>query len=242
MILNPDNSEEEHFSFWERFNSTLNLEEIFHIYIEPNTRRNLFLINKQRRRGRRRGRNSLENENFVHGRHSFDNLLKKIQIHFLNFLIDFCNDALRIEYENSDYSFKQINYRDKERVKYNHLQNLKQYSIRDILNLDISQKYLSLRADHNRILLEKIESSSIWLDALFQMNFLQLFKYYYNDEKPLNKIYFKEREIFLSPKTKTFYCLLEKNKNLKNEIIEVAKRCYLEEINNIFSIEKNQSS
>ena len=74
------------------------------------------------------------------------------------------------------------------------------------------------------------------------MNFLQLFKYYYNDEKPLNKIYFKEREIFLSPKTKTFYCLLEKNKNLKNEIIEVAKRCYLEEINNIFSIEKNQSS
>ena len=74
------------------------------------------------------------------------------------------------------------------------------------------------------------------------MNFLQLFKYYYNDGKPLNKIYFKEREIFLSPKTKPFYCLLEKNKNLKSEIIEVAKRCYLEEKNNTFSIEKSKNS
>ena len=64
------------------------------------------------------------------------------------------------------------------------------------------------------------------------MNYLQLFKYYYNDGKPLNKIYFMEREIFLTPKTKSFYCLLEKNKTLKWEILQVVKSNYLEENNN----------
>ena len=231
MIFNADNSEEEYFSVSERFNWTKTLEEIAPIYIMPNTRNNLFLINKKIKRGRKT-RNSFENRHFVHGRDSFDNLLKKIQVHFLSFLIDFCNDAMRTEYENLDYSFKQINYRNKENVKYNNLQRLKQYSIRDILYLDISKKYKNYGRDQNRILLEKIESSSIWLDGLFQMNYLQLFKYYYNDGKPLNKIFFKEREIILSPKTKSFYCLLEKNKNLKSKIIEIAKRCYLKEDNN----------
>ena len=202
----------------------------------PDTQKNLFSI-----KSHKRGRKTHKNGPIIHRSDSFDNLLRKIQVHFLNFLIDFCNDALRTEYDNFD-SFKQINYRYKERINCSHLKLLKQYSIRDILNIDISEKYKTLRAEQNRILCEKIESSSIWLDALFQMNFLQLFKYYYNDGKPLNKIYFKEREIFLSPKTKPFYCLLEKNKNLKYEIIEVVKICYLKENNNIFSIEKNQSS
>ena len=194
----------------------------------PDTQKNLFSIESHKRRGRK----TYKNGPIIHRSDSFDNLLRKIQVHFLNFLIDFCNDALKTEYENSDYSFKQIKYKVKEEIKYSYLKNLKHCSIEDILNFDISSKYLSLDRNHNKKLLEKIESSSIWLYNLFQMNYLQLFKYYYNDGKPLNKIYFMEREIFLTPKTKSFYCLLEKNLNLKNEIIGVAKRCYLEEDNN----------
>ena len=195
----------------------------------PDTQKNLFSIESHKRRGKLR----LKNGPIIHRSDSFDNLLRKIQVHFLNFLIDFCNDALKTEYENSDYSFKQIKYyKVKQEIKYSYLKNLKHCSIKDILNFDISLKYLNFDRKHNKKLLEKIESSSIWLYNLFQMNYLQLFKYYYNDGKPLNKIYFMEREIFLTPKTKSFYCLLEKNLNLKNEIIGVAKRCYLEEDNN----------
>ena len=194
----------------------------------PDTQKNLFSIESHKRRGRKTHKNGP----IIHRSDSFDNLLRKIQVHFLNFLIDFCNDALKTEYENSDYSFKQINYKVKEEIEYSYLKNLKHCSIKDILNFDISSKYLNFERKHNKKLLENIESSSIWLYNLFQMNYLQLFKYYYNDGKPLNKIYFMEREIFLTPKTKSFYCLLEKNLNLKNEIIGVAKRCYLEEDNN----------
>ena len=194
----------------------------------PDTQKNLFSIESHKRRGRKTHKNGP----IIHRSDSFDNLLRKIQVHFLNFLIDFCNDALKTEYENSDYSFKQINYKVKEEIEYSYLKNLKHCSIKDILNFDISSKYLNFERKHNKKLLENIESSSIWLYNLFQMNYLQLFKYYYNDGKPLNKIYFMEREIFLTPKTKSFYCLLEKNRNLKKEIIEIAKRCYFKEDNN----------
>ena len=98
----------------------------------PDTQKNLFSIESHKRRGRKTHKNGP----IIHRSDSFDNLLRKIQVHFLNFLIDFCNDALRTEYENFD-SFKQINFRYKERVNYNHLKRLKQYSIRDILNLKI---------------------------------------------------------------------------------------------------------
>ena len=195
----------------------------------PDTQKNLFSIESHKRRGRLRHKNGP----IIHRSDSFDNLLRKIQVHFLNFLIDFCNDALKTEYENSDYSFKQIKYyRVKQEIKYSYLKNLKHCSIKDILNFDISLKYLNFDRKHNKKLLEKIESSSIWLYNLFQMNYLQLFKYYYNDGKPLNKIYFMEREIFFTPNTKSFYCLLEKNKTLKWEILQVAKSNYLEENNN----------
>ena len=59
------------------------------------------------------------------------------------------------------------------------------------------------------------------------MNSLKLFKYYYNKEKPLNKISFENKEIFLSPRAKTFYDLLEKNKDTREEIIEVTKKYFL---------------
>ena len=61
------------------------------------------------------------------------------------------------------------------------------------------------------------------------MNSLKLFKYYYNKEKPLNKIKFENKEIYLSLGTKTFYDLLEKNKDSQEEIIEVAKKRFLDE-------------
>ena len=57
-------------------------------------------------------------------------------------------------------------------------------------------------------MLSKFEGT--WLDKLFEMNYLELFKYYYNNGKPLNKIVFENKGIILSSKTKSFYYLLEK--------------------------------
>ena len=60
--------------------------------------------------------------------------------------------------------------------------------IKDLLNLKISDKCKTYDKDYNQKLLEKIESA--WLNKLFSMNYLEMFKYYYNNEKPLKKIVF----------------------------------------------------
>ena len=161
-------------------------------------------------------------------RYNISNLPRKIKSHFIRFLIDFCNDALEEE------NIKIVNYLNFNNfvlpniyIIWNRNFNFKEKTIRDILKLDTSYKYGIFGIDINRKLLEEIELLTPRLTNLFQMNSLKLFKYYYNKEKPLNKISFENKEIFLSPRAKTFYDLLEKNKDTREEIIEVTKKYFL---------------
>ena len=188
---------------------------------------NIFTVYKSHKRGRYCRK---ENKYEVHGSDSWDNIERKIQVHFLTFLINFCNDALKTEYEHSKYTFKQINYSNKTNVSHNYIKHLKGCNIKDILNLEISLKYKNYQRNANKDLLNKVESSD-WLDKLFQMNWIELFNYYYNNEKPLNKIIFENKEIFLSYETKSFYFLLKKYKNLRQKIIDIAKNVYLNDSN-----------
>ena len=192
-----------------------------------NEQKNIFTAYKSHKRGRYCRK---ENKYEVHGSDSWDNIERKIQVHFLTFLINFCNDALKAEYEHSKYTFKQINYSNKTNVSHNYIKHLKGCNIKDILNLKISDKYKNYQRNANNDLLNKVESSD-WLDKLFQMNFIELFNYYYNNEKPLNKIIFENKEIFLSYETKSFYFLLKKYKNLRQKIVGVAKNVYLNDSN-----------
>ena len=176
------------------------------------------------KRGRKRLK--MENKKAIHGSNNFDNIQRKIQVHFLSFLINFCNDALKTEYTQFRHSFKQINYKSKTTVNFNHTSFLKKSSIKDLLILEISEKYSTYNKFENKKLLDKIILKSKWLNDLFEMNYLKLFDYYYNKEEPLYKIIFENKEILLSSKTKSFYYLLEKNQDLKQEIIDTAKLVY----------------
>ena len=176
------------------------------------------------KRGRKRLK--MENKKAIHGSNNFDNIQRKIQVHFLSFLINFCNDALKTEYTQFRHTFKQINYKSKTTVNFNHTSFLKKSSIKDLLNLEISEKYSTYNKFENKKLLDKIILKSKWLNDLFEMNYLKLFDYYYNKEEPLYKIIFENKEILLSSKTKSFYYLLEKNQDLKQEIIDTAKLVY----------------
>ena len=176
------------------------------------------------KRGRKRLK--MENKKAIHGSNNFDNIQRKIQVHFLSFLINFCNDALKTEYTQFRHTFKQINYKSKTTVNFNHTSFLKKSSIKDLLNLEISEKYLKYNKFENKKLLDKIILKSKWLNDLFEMNYLKLFDYYYNKEEPLYKIIFENKLILLSSKTKSFYYLLEKNQDLKQEIIDTAKLVY----------------
>ena len=66
---------------------------------------------------------------------------------------------------------------------------------------------------------------------LFSMNYLEMFKYYYNDEKPLKKLVFEGKEIVLSSKTKSFSYFLDKYANLTEKIIDTTKIVYFSDEN-----------
>ena len=75
--------------------------------------RNLFITKINKKRGRIVEKNSLEKE---HGKYDFDNVLTKIQVHFINFLINLANDAINTQFNSKYYithKFKQINYKEK---------------------------------------------------------------------------------------------------------------------------------
>ena len=103
------------------------------------------------------------------------------------------------------------------------LMNSKKKAIIYFLKLDISSKYKRFKISHNKNLLqnEKIKNSQ-WLNGLFNMKYIELFNYYYNDRFPLNKLIFNNKIINISEKTKSFYYLLEKNKKIRTELINAS--------------------
>ena len=99
---------------------------------------NYFMLSKRKKRGRKaKGEN-----NKIHSKVDFDNLLTKIQVHFLTFLINVLNDALMTEFNgNVACNFKGLHYKTKRKVNYNFFLQLKSSKIKDILKMDISEKY-----------------------------------------------------------------------------------------------------
>ena len=183
--------------------------------------RNNFLVRKKTS-GRTRKKKS---EKAPHGNKSFDNIERKIQVHFLNFVISFSNDALRYYFKNSSFSFKKINQKEKIKVNFNNVSKLKKSKIKDLLNSEISVKFKNFDKNENKKLLSQLKET--WLDKLFDMNYLDLFKYYYNNkESRLDTIIFEKKKIPLTEGTKSFYDLLKKNQEIKENIVEVAKIIY----------------
>ena len=205
-------------------NSKIRLEPFFKVEKDK--------ILKDLNRGRRKKQNKsidpFETSKIkgIHGNKSFDNLERKIQVHYIRFIINFSNDALKAEKNLNRCTFKQIDTRIKETINYKQICKLRKSSIGDILQNDLSDKYKTYDKSENRKLFRKVVSSSEWLGELFKMNYLELFKYYYNKKEPLTKKMFKGKEIILSSKTKSFYYLLEKNKNLRTNLISTVNRIY----------------
>ena len=141
--------------------------------------RNNFLVRNQAR-GRKRKSNS---DNPTHGKDRFDNVQRKLQVHFINFITNFCNDAIRYYLKTSSFSFKNINKKSKIEVNFNNVSKLKKCSIKDLLNSEISTKYKNWDKNENKKLLLKLKGTC--LDELLEMNYLDLFKLYYNNNKEI---------------------------------------------------------
>ena len=118
--------------------------------------------------------------------------------------------------------------------------------------MEISKKYREYEKDNNiqvyYFLCDKANKNEKlrWIINFFEMNYLDFFENYYYTDKRRNYFSFQNNKINFSEKTKSFYNLLEKNRNnpeIQECLIRISKR-YLKRIKQpsqkIFLITKTQ--
>ena len=240
--LNDNNN----LSFTENDNSSLSLMNDIFLEELPNTglsyncncnSQQLFRIDKKRKRGRYIMKSKSNINRRIHDCNSVDNILRKVQVHFLSYIISFTNDLIKTFSPYQNLEFKNIDYRIKSNIGNDHVKKLKQKKIRDILQLPISWKYLRIFRDTNKSIFQEVSSLLPFLNDYFNMTYLEVFnKFYIKSEKVIN---FEGKNIYLSEKTKVFSDLLEKNKSIAGKIQILVENNFVKKKNkNLFIIQK----
>lgn len=191
-----------------------------------------FKIIKKNKHGKEGTKNLLGKK--IHSSTSNDNILCKMHIHFLKFLVNLANDAIKSiigKKEKTNLKFAHIKHEIKIKMSITNLKKLMKNPINSILQMDISSKYrkLSLEKDYNKNVYKKAVILSDWLKKLFDMNYLDAFKLYYNDFQPLKIFVFEGKEIKISKNTESFCCLYNKEiiEEIKLKLKNIAKDYYL---------------
>jgi hypothetical protein len=158
-----------------------------------------------------------------HDKNSDDNLLRKIHLHFFDFIVLFMNNILQI------FKFKQefllLDPKYKENVNHKFVNDLKQSQIKEIIVQKIRKKYKKKPLNTNEEIYKKIKDNEI-IDKILSINILDLFKLYYKSNKNINLEQFGINKSFtLSDKVKMFKDLLIKNKSKGELHIKNIQRC-----------------
>jgi hypothetical protein len=173
------------------------------------------LLSKKKGRGRKR--QIINSENIkVHDKFSTDNLLRKIQVHYLSFIIAFLNEIL--EQLNFNQKFFKLDYVFKKNVNMKFVESLKQKNIGEIICNKISSKYKKDNENANQKIYEEIKNNET-LNNILSENYLQFFKkIYYKSNRIINlKEYGLDKDIFISNKVKLFEDLFKDNNASDND-------------------------
>ena len=154
------------------------------------------LTQKKRNRGRKRKKNDIKN-NEIHDKNSDDNLQRKIQVHYLSFIVSFLNVVLKeLGY---DYEFLNLENKFKIKVSNNYVKELNKKNLGEIICNKISKKYKNYNENHNKKIYEKLKDDKV-LKNIFSENYLKFVenKYYKNKRNKNMKEYGLNKEITLS--------------------------------------------
>ena len=176
---------------------------------------------------KKRGRKTNKINKKIHSSSDFDNILRKIQVHFLNFITSLLNDIIFYFLREKKF-FRNFNYDDKKNVKHDYVESLKLLDVKTLIEaIKISPKY---KSDHdiNKVKLKFLTDYS-WFKEIFYKKISDIFILYYNNREPLNIINVDGRQIKLSKSTKTFIDLIQDEDNKENaeELTKIAQFVYL---------------
>ena len=127
--------------------------------------------------------------------------------------------------------FLKFDRREKNKVSKEQMNKMKNSTIKDLLeNVKISKKYKQYNEDTNKKNLDALIKEP-WFQQIFDMKFLDLFVYYYNNEQPLQEIKIFGKKIILSKNTESFIALLQKYEIMEDKIVKYTKEIYFDDVN-----------
>lgn len=168
-------------------------------------------------------------------------ILRKIQIHFLNFIVLFLNYILKAENIEKEYRFLILGHDFKKIINKKKSKELQNKNLGEIIVNNISSKYTRKRKDKNLEIFNRIKENEE-IKKIMSINYLDLFrKIYIKGSKKINlKEFGINKEYTLSEDVKMFKDLLHDKecygRNYVKNIQIYAKKEYLLDI--IFCVEK----
>ena len=174
----------------------------------------------------KRGRKEKKCNKKIHNAYDDDNILRKIQVHFLSFATNFVNDVIRTFANNKKVPyFRNIDYEIKKTVNHKYVEELKSKCVGELLQLKVSPKMKNHDESVNKEIYQTVITSFPFMYGFLQRSYLSLFKeYFYNK----NKIFIVNGKLIsLSIKTKTFNDLINKNYAYREKLTSIAINFFL---------------
>ena len=211
----------------------------FKTYGEPVIKKNKF----HKKRGRK---STKKKQRHIHSGIDDDNVLRKIQVHFLTFLVSFTNDyidALSTDIGKKEiFHFRHLDYKYKKIINHESIEKMKASNIGQILQKRASPK--NKGCDNiNRIIFFKIceqfpDLKQNYFNKLFKEYFIE---YYYNNKNG-NLILINGVQVKLSNKTNNFNKLIQKNINHIIKFTNVVNYYYLNNKKKKINNEKDENA
>lgn len=156
----------------------------------------------------------------IHDKNTSDNLLRKVQVHYLTFIVEFLNEIL--SHLNYKQEFLKLSYKFKRNIKKDFVNSLKTKTIGEIICNSISNKYKK-KFDYNKDIYEQIKGDKV-LSKIFSENYLLFFRKIYFKGERIIRGYGLNKRIILSDKVKMYNDLLKKIKS-SEEYAKNIKNC-----------------
>ena len=141
---------------------------------ENNNKKEIFKTEQlKRKRGRKINK---ESKKATHSALFKDNIKRKIQVHFLTFLVSLINDIIST-FPFKEISLKDLAYNMKQKISKVYFEKLKKSSIKELIeNINISSKFKNYEENINKEVIKKLfEYDFDYFSKLFEKDYLFFF-------------------------------------------------------------------
>lgn len=184
--------------------------------------------------GKKRGRKTakakeeiLKTDSKIHDKMSFDNLLRKTQVHYISFLIEFFNEIISLfeQKRSKELKLLNLNYEIIKNVNKEFVNELKEKMISELICSEISPKFRSHPKNHNKLIFQKISKKYPLLQILSEKKFLDYFeRIYYKSERKVDLSKFGIKTVIDLSNSKNIHMYRDNVKKYNTECPDYEKK------------------